>query len=444
MSQTFEPLVGMRDLSGIALRRQQFVSSRFVGLVERAGYRFVVPSLLERSASFDKSVVGASPWPEWNDKGVIMLTDLLYGASYSDEPRGTPAVLVPEGTISVARMVAGMLAQNPDLAFPIKVAYVLPCFRNELEATLGTTKLRQFTQLGLEVIGTPAGDSDVEAIHLIHSCLREFGVDTNQIRVRVGDVAIFNRLVELSGIGPSDAILLKEILDAIAECRAGKMSFRQPELETQMSQLIARAKVADRYREAWIGITQGEGTVAFAERVDDEEVWQGVRRLSSLVETLVGLGCVIMPDLCVVRSHEYYSGIAFEIDVVTPTDAYVEVGGGGRYDKLIGHFLPEGSRQSVPATGFAFGLERVIRLLDELGLLAADRSATTMVTLSESPRGVLAVPSPQGGGYLHAAQYAETMRANGTPVDIYLGERDRLAAYAAQAGYVKPGTVLRL
>jgi histidyl-tRNA synthetase len=373
--QTYQPLIGMQDLSGIDLRRQQYLRALFMGLLERCGYQFVEPSLLERAASFDKSVVGSSPWPEWNDKGVIMVDDVVYGDDYQRKNSSTPAVLIPEGTISVARMVAGMVAENRDFAFPMKTAYVLPCFRNELEATLGRTKRRQFTQLGVELVGAPAGDSDVEAIYLIHSCLREFGVDAKHIKVRVGDVAIFNRLVALSRINASDAILLKELLDAIAECRAGKMSHRHQALETEMLQLLTRVQVADRYKEAWIGITKGMSTVEFAGQVEDDDVWKGVERLNSLVETLIGLGCTIVPDLCVVRSHEYYSGIAFEIDVITEASSFVEVGGGGRYDKLIGHFLSEDLPRSVPATGFAFGLERIVQLLQTLNLLTPDGGA---------------------------------------------------------------------
>ena len=442
--QSYQPLVGMKDLSGIELRQQQYLQALFMGLLERCGYQFVQPSLLERAGSFDKSVVGVSPWPEWNDKGVIMIDDVVYGGDYKTKTSSTPSVLIPEGTISVARMVAGMLAQNPDLAFPIKTAYTLPCFRNELETTLSGTKRRQFMQLGVEVIGAPAGDSDVEAINLIHSCLREFGVDAKYIKVRVGDVAVFNRLVELSQIGASDAVLLKEFLDAIAECRAGKMSHRQNALEVEMLRLLTHVQVAERYKEAWIGITKGMSTVDFAKKVDDKDVWEGVLRLNSLAETLTSLGCTIVLDLCVVRSHEYYSGIAFEIDVVTPTNSYVEVGGGGRYDKLIGHFLSEEMPKSVPATGFAFGLERIVQLLLALNLLTLERSATYLVSLSDTPRGLLVVPSAESGGYLHAAEYAERMRASGTPVDIYLGVPEQLDAYAKQAGYTRKGTVLCL
>ncbi len=135
-----------------------------------------------------------------------------------------------------------------------------------------------------------------------------------------------------------------------------------------------------------------------------------------------------------VRSHEYYTGIAFEIDVLGETDVFVEVGGGGRYDRLVAHFVPEGTVPTVPATGFAFGVERLVHLLDCLGLLGPGRTTAPAIGLRLTPTEVLMIPPPTPAGYLSAVRAATRHRAAGRAVDIYLGAPAHGRSYATERG----------
>lgn len=122
--------------------------------------------------------------------------------------------------------------------------------------------------------------------------------------------------------------------------------------------------------------------------VADEVVAERLAQLRELAGVLDALGVTVEIDLCVVRSHEYYTGIAFEIDVIADAEVFVEVGGGGRYDRLVAHFVPEGTVPTVPATGFAFGVERLVHLLDCLSLLGPDRTtAPSHRVAADSGRG---------------------------------------------------------
>lgn len=83
------------------------------------------------------------------------------------------------------------------------------------------------------------------------------------------------------------------------------------------------------------------------------------KRLSDLSGLLDGMPVVI--DTAVVRGFTYYTGPVFQIDVRKEGRWIPEVGGGGRYDMLIGNNLAlYGIEKDVPATGFAFGTERVV------------------------------------------------------------------------------------
>ena len=66
---------------------------------------------------------------------------------------------------------------------------------------------------------------------------------------------------------------------------------------------------------------------------------------------------------CLVRSHEYYTGIVYEVDLKIDDTIFVEVAGGGRYNKLISKFLA-GKEYQIPAVGFAYGLERLVEFLN--------------------------------------------------------------------------------
>lgn len=339
-------------------------------------------------------------------EGNLYLTVPDYPTSYTDAPIETEALLVPEGTISVTRWLGRQLAENPEVSFPIKLFYDMPCFRNEVVSGLTGLKRRQFTQFGLEVLGAQPGHSDIESIYLISAGLEALGVPARSTRIRIGDVGVFNRLVELGGIGEDAAIGLKEALDALAECKAGKQPERAPALAEQMRRVLDETAVEPRLRATWLGLAQEPDSLAVVSALQDDLIGGRLEHVIALVDVLRELDVSAEIDLSVVRSHEYYTGIAFEIDVVAGDRVFVEVGGGGRYDKLAKHFIPNGTIDSVPATGFAFGVERLVELLDYLDLLTPQHESVATIGLHESPAHVLLVPSPTADGYLSAARVA--------------------------------------
>ncbi len=431
LAELHSPLTGLDDLFGLSLRKRLFVTTTLSNLVQLHGYEQIEVPLVERATSFSEEVVGRSPWPEWDERGCFYLSIPDYMGSYDSSPRSTEALLIPEGTISVTRWLGRMLSEQPAMTFPVKLFYETPCFRNELIDTLDVRKKRQFTQFGPEVLGAPPGNADIEAIYLIAACLESLGVDRSGIRVRVGDVAIFNRLVIGSGINPDSAIALKEALDGIAECKAGKRPERMPQLVECVEDLLGRAKVAAPWREKWLRLVRGLDSTDPLADVDDEVVQHHLTNLRTLVGILALLGVAIDLDLCVVRSHEYYTGISFEIDVRQAGQVFVEVGGGGRYDKLVGHFIADLAAPPVPATGFAFGVERLVGLLESLDLLGVEQSATRTVSLARSSADVLIVPPTTPDGYVCAARMADDLRSTGQTADIFVGDlRDGWQEYA--------------
>ncbi|MEV6980123.1 ATP phosphoribosyltransferase regulatory subunit [Sphaerisporangium sp. NPDC051017] len=443
MTELNLPLKGTGDIFGLPLRRRLAVTGALANLARRHGYDQVEVPLIERASSFSEEVVGRSPWPEWDQRGCFYLQVPDYKSLYDNPPTLTDALLIPEGTISVTRWLGRLLSDDPGFVWPLKLFYLTPSFRNELIDGLDELKRRQFNQFGLEILGAPSGSADIEAIHLITTSLYELGIPERAVRVRVGDMAIFNRLVELSGLDPDTAIRLKEALDAIAECKAGKRPERHSTLIDDVDRLACGAHLGPRWAKVWGELARTPHSLSVIEKVSDTVVQERLASVRKLAATLDALGVTVKIDLCVVRSHEYYTGIAFEIDVFTNTQAFIEVGGGGRYDRLVGHFMADRTAAPpVPATGFAFGVERLVHLLDRLGLLGSDRSAGATMSMARAVADVLVIPqSATADGYREAAEVAAKYRAAGRAVDIYLGDPAHEVAYATARGITQSHTV---
>ena len=115
--------------------------------------------------------------------------------------------------------------------------------------------------------------------------------------------------------------------------------------------------------------------------------------LAMLVASLRKYGINAKSDLCVFRSHEYYTGLSFEIDVVSESVQYYEIAGGGRFDKLVSSFLTETDKNViVPSTGFAFGVERLIEAATGFGLMSNLKHVESFIHLDETSADTLLIP----------------------------------------------------
>lgn len=236
-----KPIRGFRDILGQEVRVKNFIAHKISEVFQKWGYEQIVFPLVERASSFSEQVVGGSPWPEWDKRSVFYLHVQDYLESYSDIPEQIPALLVPEGTISVSRWLAKVLASGSftEEMFPAKVFYITPCFRNELVSKLSATKGREFNQVGVEILGTSNLLSDIEILLLILEGFKAINIPENLITIRMGSAELFNLLCDESNIDEHTRIVLKNSLDTIAESRAGKGPER---LEPEISKVIGIMK----------------------------------------------------------------------------------------------------------------------------------------------------------------------------------------------------------
>lgn len=435
-----KPIEGTADIFGTHLRKLDFLFRKFTDVITRYGFEQLEVPIIERASSFSEEIIGKSPWPEWDKRGCFYLQINNYSQSFNNLNKTIDALLIPEGTISVTRWLGKYIESLPDAPLPLKIYYKLPCFRNELIDSLNESKRRQFNQFGIEILGTKKITSDVEIIYLIKRLLVEVGVKSNQIRVRISDVGIFNKLICECAINHYDSILLKEAMDTIAECRAGKKPERQITHENNFNKVLKKYSLTLSQQMMWATIlnhSTGNITTEMYE-VFPENYKCFLDELTLLCNELKNNDVNSILDLCVVRSHEYYTGISFEVDVITDNVGFIEIAGGGRYDKLVGNFVSDSKYDVIPSTGFAFGMERVIGLIETIGGFQKRITFSSSISFDTGSSDEILVldeiknPVEQ---YFKAIQIIESNPT--VRYDIYFGDNNEINNYKQQRGASK-------
>jgi histidyl-tRNA synthetase len=243
--------------------------------------------------------------------------------------KGRSLTLRPEGTAGVARaFIENGLGQRPQ---PVRLSYMGPMFRYE---KMQRGRYRQFAQIGIELLGAEAPESDVEVVFALHTFLSELGFE--------------NLIIVLNNLGdPEDRErfigVLKGELDPHQDVLCSDCRRRWNENPLR----ILDCKVS-RCRELVAA------TTPVAEVASDE----ARHHVDAVEEDLGKLGIAVRRAPRLVRGIDYYLRTVFE--VVSPElGEDTVICGGGRYDRLISDL--GGPR--VPATGFAIGEDRLIEVL---------------------------------------------------------------------------------
>ncbi len=257
-----------------------------------------------------------------------------------DRTTGRLMLLRPDATAQIARTVAmGMMGDR----LPLRLCYRTSVFRYEREHA---GRDREIFQVGAELIGIDGVAGDAEVLTLLLECLYQVGLSS--FTVAVGHVGFFTALLVRSGLSPDgqkrvelaaarkDMPLLEELLvrDGVAKSTARVI--------LEVLELCGGPEVLARGRKL-VG--------------RDRALLRPLDRLAQVYERLdPSRRSSVLIDLGEFRGFEYYDGIVF--DVFAPGIG-AELGGGGRYDHLMGRF-----GRTAASTGFALDVDRVFRAID--------------------------------------------------------------------------------
>ena len=253
------------------------------------------------------------------------------GAGYRmfDE-QGHVLALRSDMTIPIARVAATRFA---DQAEPLRLCYFAHAYRS---VGRGSGQQREFLQAGAELIGVQGPDGESEVIALLLEALGRAGLSRH--RIGLGDGALYRDLLESLDVAPEDQD------DLLARLSGRDMVG----LEMRVAALglhEAAARVLTRLPE----LRGGPEVLEHASEAAGPSV-EGLRRLYARLEER-GLADRVIIDLGLVRDLGYYTGAVWE--VYDPAVGFT-LGGGGRYDDLVGRF---GSDRA--ACGFGLDVQRV-------------------------------------------------------------------------------------
>ncbi|MEO7429435.1 MAG: histidine--tRNA ligase [Acidimicrobiales bacterium] len=271
--------------------------------------------------------------PMFEDIGVFQRigegTDVVTKEMYDFRDKGDRHIaLRPEGTASVAR---AFVEHHPDV--PWKVWYATPAFRYERPQA---GRLRQHHQLGVECIGSPDPDVDVEVIALGHTFLSALGL--RQWRLVLNFMGTPADRVTYAGVLQD---WLRERMADLAPDDADKVA-SHPLRVLDSKRDATRAVLVDAPRMA---DTLDAASVAHGDRVQ-----AGLR----------SLGIDFEIDTTLVRGLDYYTHTLFEFQSSALGNAQSTILGGGRYDGLVEQL----GGSPTPGIGFGCGIERVLLTCD--------------------------------------------------------------------------------
>ena len=236
-------------------------------------------------------------------------------------------------TVPIARLVATRLRDSEP---PFRLCYVGNAYR-AIRPQRG--QMRQFMQAGVELIGVDAPDGTAEVIEVLAAALDAVGL--TRAVIGLGDADLYGQLLSEHGVSRESRESILRVLathDLVGlEAEIDQLELDAGERETLLRLPILRGgpEVLDRAREL------GGGAVDRA-----------IQRLATTYEALTPeVAERVQLDLGLLRDLGYYTGAI--VEVYDPAVGHV-LGGGGRYDELMGRF---GWR--LPAVGFALHLERV-------------------------------------------------------------------------------------
>jgi len=303
---------GTRDVLPEETREVRAITSTLLSVFERHGYGEVYTPALEYESVLTRAdMADAEPaYRVFDETGAVL-------------------VLRSDMTAPIARVVATRYANSEP---PLRFCYFAHCYRG-VRPQRGQP--RELLQAGIELIGSAAPEGTAEALTLLCHALDAVGL--RDYRVGLGDASLFPALMRSLQVGQEaqtgllEALVQRDFVGLEHELAGNGLSGEAAELLLDVPQ-----------RRGGPEVLTGASTPAV-------EAVTGIRRVYELLEP--GVAERVIFDLGLVRNIGYYTGAVF--DVYDPALG-APIGGGGRYDELLGRF-----GRSLPAVGFALDVDRL-------------------------------------------------------------------------------------
>ena len=400
------PARGMRDFLPADVRRRTYVIGVIRGVYERYGFEPLETPAVENI----ETLLG-----KYGDEGNQLIFKILMRGEHEASGQADLALRY-DLTVPLSRVVAEHRATLPKF---FKRYQIQPVWRADRPAR---GRFREFFQCDVDAIGSTSPVVEAELCAAACEAMQALGF-TDAV-LRINHRAVLTGVLDVAGVPTEkhgDALVALDKLDKIG--RDG--------VKTEYEKRGLSAAVA----ETVLGIL-GAASVSAAVAADNavalDEVAAFVAGHDAAVAGLANMrdvlalaartpaGGQLRVDLSLARGLSYYTGCIMEMTV---PDLAGSLGGGGRYDGLVGMFLGH----TVPAAGFSLGLERILVVMGERAMFPAHIAATAADVL-------IAQWNVATTG--DALALAHDLRGGGLRVEVY-PDADKLGKqfkYAASTG----------
>ncbi len=431
MGSKTQPARGMRDFLPADVRRRDYVIGVIKDVYERYGFEPLETPAVENI----ETLMG-----KYGEEGNQLIYKILKRGVHESTGEADLALRY-DLTVPLARVVAEYRDKLPKI---FKRYQIQPVWRADRPAR---GRFREFYQCDVDILGSRSMLVEAEICAAASGVLTKLGF--NDFAIRINHRHALTGVLQAAGIAPEkhDAALTSlDKLDKIGR-KGVEKEFSERGIEaaagSRLLDFFGELSLLDHAAEIAAGEDAGKKRKALnaailgrlVEFVGDNELGaRGVDELRSIIEfaEAEGIGARIEIDSSLARGLSYYTGAIMEINV---KDLPGSLGGGGRYDNLVGMFLGH----DVPACGFSLGLERIIVVMTEREMfpeVLVSSPANIMVSIwsEESLLESIALAGELRGGGLRVDLYPEADKigkqfkyasARGIPFVAVLGDAER-------------------
>ncbi len=348
------PTKGMRDFTPREMEIREYVLSIMKETYMSFGFEIIQTPIVEHIENLTSNQGGE------NEKLIFKV--LKRGEKLDLEKATNENDLVDSGlrydlTVPLTRFYANNMN---DLISPFRAFQYGTVYRADRPQK---GRFREFMQCDLDIFGEKTNLAEIELIEAIVTFLRRLSF--NNFEIRINDRRILLAMIASSGLPiekANDILISLDKLDKI--------------LVEGVKEELTRDGYDESKIDAYLKLFMEDSPLKeFCQNFEiDENIVNSLDEIMKQVSE--DLDCKIVFDPTLVRGMGYYTGPIFEIRV---DDLASSVGGGGRYDNMVGNFI----NQSVPACGFSIGFERLVLLLEERGFVIPSKKEKIAYVVSD-------------------------------------------------------------
>jgi len=403
-----QPPRGMRDFLPADVRKREYVMGRIKQVYERYGFEPLETPAVENI----ETLMG-----KYGEEGNQLIFKILKRGEHEKSGEADLALRY-DLTVPLARVVAQYQNELPKF---FKRYQIQPVWRADRPAR---GRFREFYQCDVDVLGSRSMIVETELIAAASDALVALGF--NDFTIRANHRQVLTGILDQAGVGTAkhaDALVALDKMDKVGPEGVARELKERGIVDASAVKLMRffEGLVGAQHALDLIDLGDADARAAYnadvlgrlVEFIGAHEVGaSGVDDLRQILQfsRATGVDERIKLDPTLARGLAYYTGAIIEINVA---DLSGSLGGGGRYDNLVGMFLG----RDVPACGFSLGLERIIVVMAEREMFPA--------ALVSSPADVM-VTLWNDASVGESIALANELRSQGLRVDIY-PEADKLA-----------------